>query len=494
MSSATITATAPFPKLWSLGLAVVVLLAILFAPEFNGLPIAGQRMLAVFGFAIVVWVTEALDYAVSAVVIASLMALLLGISPDPAKPTVLLGTTQGLTMAVSGFGNTALILVAAALFLAAAMSVTGLDRRIALLILSRVGASTSHVVIGGIVITIVLSFLVPSATARAAVVIPIMLGIVLAFGVDRKSRLAALVMITTVQAVSVWNVGIKTAAAQNLVAIGFIQRMLGHDISWLDWLVAAAPFSMALTIGLYFITMTMLPPESRTVSGGQASIDGSLAALGPMTGKEKRLLIVSLVLLCFWTTEQILHSLDSSTTTTAAIAILFLPGIGVMTWNEAQPRIPWGTVVLFGIGISLGTALLQTQAASWLANLIVTSFGLDQLGSLAILAVMAMFLIVIHLGFASATALAASLIPIVIAVLQKVHTPGINVIGMTMILQFVISYGFILPVNSPQGMVAYGTETFAARDFVRVGLVLTVLAYLLTLVFGATYWRWLGYV
>jgi di/tricarboxylate transporter len=43
-------------------------------------------------------------------------------------------------------------------------------------------------------------------------------------------------------------------------------------------------------------------------------------------------------------------------------------------------------------------------------------------------------------------------------------------------------------------MVAYGTETFVARDFVRIGLVLTVLAYLLTLVFGATYWRWLGYV
>jgi di/tricarboxylate transporter len=213
-----------------------------------------------------------------------------------------------------------------------------------------------------------------------------------------------------------------------------------------------------------------------------------------MTGKEKRLLIISLVLLCFWVTEQILHRLDSATTTTAAIAILFLPGIGVMTWNEAQPRIPWGTVVLFGIGISLGTVLLQTKAASWLANLIVTGFGLDQLGSLAILAVLAMFLIVIHLGFASATALASSLIPIVIAVLQKVHTPGINIIGMTMILQFVISYGFILPVNSPQGMVAYGTETFVARDFVRVGLVLTVLAYLLTLLFGATYWRWLGYV
>ena len=86
------------------------------------------------------------------------------------------------------------------------------------------------------------------------------------------------------------------------------------------------------------------------------------------------------------------------------------------------------------------------------------------------------------------------MIPIVIAVLQRVQTPGISVVGMTMLLQFVVSFGFILPVNSPQGMVAYGTETFDARDFVRTGLVLTVMAFALAMLFGATYWHWLGYV
>jgi sodium-dependent dicarboxylate transporter 2/3/5 len=198
--------------------------------------------------------------------------------------------------------------------------------------------------------------------------------------------------------------------------------------------------------------------------------------------------------LCFWATEGVLHSFDSSTTTTIAVALLFLPGIGVMDWKTVNPLIPWGTIVLFGVGISLGTVLLQTQAAPWLADLIVQWFGLNQLPALAILAVMAAFLVVVHLGFASATALASSLIPIVIAVLQKVQTPGINVLGMTLVLQFVVSFGFILPVNSPQGMVAYGTGAFVARDFVRTGIAITVLAYLLTLLFGATYWHWLGYV
>ena len=86
------------------------------------------------------------------------------------------------------------------------------------------------------------------------------------------------------------------------------------------------------------------------------------------------------------------------------------------------------------------------------------------------------------------------MIPIVIAVLQGISTPGINIVGLTMILQFVVSFGFILVVNAPQNMVAYGTETFEARDFVRTGLVLTIVGFGLVMLLGATYWRWLGYV
>ena len=215
--------------------AVAALAAILVLPNPDGLPVAGQRMLAVFVFAVVVWITEALDYAVSAIVIGALIAVLLGLSPDIANPEVLIGTSKGLGTAISGFSNSALTLVAAALFLATAMTITGLDRRIALKVLSRVGTKTSRVVIGGIVVATLLAFLVPSATARAAAVVPIMMGIILAFGADKRSRFAGLLMITTVQAVSVWNIGIKTAAAQNMVAVGFLQRQLGQDVTWLEW-------------------------------------------------------------------------------------------------------------------------------------------------------------------------------------------------------------------------------------------------------------------
>jgi len=477
----------------SLVAAILALVVVMLLPTPAGLPVAGQSMLAILAFAVIVWMTEALDYAVSAVVIAALMAFLLGLSPNPANPAALLGTSAGLSLAFSGFANTALALVASALFLAAAMAATGLDKRIALVILSRVGAETRHVVIGAIVVGFVMAFLVPSTTARVACLVPITLGIIAAFGVSKKGAFASMLMITTTQTASIWNVGIKTAAAQNMVAIGFIEKTLQKTITWLEWFTAAAPFAVLMSVALYFVMTRMMRPEVDAIPGGREAIRRSLAELGPMKVSEKKLLALSLTLLGFWATEGVLHRFDTSSTTVAAVALMFLPGFGIMTWKEAQPKIPWGTVVLFGIGISLGTALLQTRGAVWLADLVVAQFGLQYATALFILGVMTLFLTVIHLGFASATALASAMIPIVIAVLQAVSTPGINIVGMTMLLQFVVSFGFILVVNAPQNMVAYGTETFEARDFVRTGLVLTLIAYALVMLLGATYWHWLGY-
>lgn len=143
----------------------------------------------------------------------------------------MLGTSAGLGLAFSGFANTALVLVAAALFLAVAMTVTGLDKRIALVILSRVGTEAHHVVVGTIIVGFVIAFLVPSTTARVACLVPITMGIISAYGVTKKSAFAGMLMITTVQTASIWNVGIKTAAAQNMVAIGFIEKMLQKTIT-----------------------------------------------------------------------------------------------------------------------------------------------------------------------------------------------------------------------------------------------------------------------
>ncbi|MBE1555781.1 DASS family sodium-coupled anion symporter [Sporosarcina limicola] len=476
--------------LW-IALAFIVMITILLLPNPGDLPVMGQRALAILAFAVILWMTEAVSYPVSAAMIIGLLALLLGLAPDMANPAVLLGTKAALKMALGGFSNPAVALVAAALFLAAAMQATNLHKRLALYILSKVGVKTGAIVFGAILVSIVLAFFVPSATARAGAVVPILLGMVAAFGLPKNSRLSALLVITAVQAVTIWNVGIKTGAAQNMVALGFIEKEFGVSIAWSSWFLYAAPWSIIMSVVLYFIMIRIIKPETTVVEGGKELIQKQLKELGPLKSSEIRLIVISLALLFLWSTEEKLHPFDTTTVTLVAIAILLTPRIGVFDWKTVEKLIPWGTIIVFAVGIALGTILLDTQGAQWLSDKTFGAMGLENMPLLATIALLSAFNIIIHLGFASATSLSSALIPIFIALSTTLVTDGNNV-GFVLIQQFVISFGFLLPVSSPQNMLAYGTGAFTVKDFLKSGVPLTIIGYLLILLFSATYWKWIG--
>ncbi|WP_176719313.1 anion permease, partial [Staphylococcus aureus] len=69
---------------------------------------------------------------------------------------------------------------------------------------------------------------------------------------------------------------------------------------------------------------------------------------------------------------------------------------------------------------------------------------------------------------------------------------GDQSIGLVLIQQFVISFGFLLPLSAPQTMLAYGTCTFTVKDFLKTGIPLTIVGYILVIVFSMSYWKWLG--
>lgn len=487
-------------------MSFIILIVVLLLPAPSSLPIMAKAVLAILAFAVIMWVTEAVSYPVSATLIIGLMILLLGFSPvqnlgeklgNPKSGSAilagsdLLGTNHALSLAFSGYATSAVALVAAALFLAAAMQETNLHKRLALLVLSIVGNKTRNIVIGAIIVSIVLAFFVPSATARAGAVVPILLGMIAAFKVSKDSKLASLLIITSVQAVSIWNIGIKTAAAQNIVAINFINRQLGFDVSWGEWFLYAAPWSIVMSVALYFIMIKVMPPEINTIEGGKDLIKEELHKLGPVSPREWRLIVISMLLLLFWSTEKVLHPIDSASITIIALGVMLMPKIGVMTWKHVENKIPWGTIIVFGVGISLGNVLLKTGAAQWLSDQTFGVLGLKHLPIIATIALITLFNILIHLGFASATSLSSALIPVFISLTSTLHL-GDQSIGFVLIQQFVISFGFLLPVSAPQNMLAYGTGTFTVKDFLKAGIPLTIVGYILVIVFSMTYWKWLG--
>ena len=472
-------------------IATAIMFIILLLPNPDTLPVVGQRALAVLAFAVILWMTEAVSYPVSAVMIVTLLALFIGMSPTIEDPSVTYGTSNALSMAIGGFSSTAVLLVGGALVLAAAMELTGLHRRIALYILSKVGTKPSRLVIGTIFVSFVLALFVPSATARAGTLVPILLGIVAAFGLAKESKLASLLMITAVQSISIWNIGIKTAAAQNMVALGFIEAEYGMDITWAEWFLYAAPWSVIMSFVLYFVMTRLIKPDLPDIAE-ENSLQKQLEELGEMSGKEKRLIIIAVALLVFWSTEGILHPFDSTTVMIAAVAVMLTPIVGILSWKDVQQKVPWGTLIVFATGVSLGTVLLETGGASWLSANSFEAMGIHTMPLLVMIAVLAAFNILIHLGFASATSLAAAFIPIVIALVESMEPTTFNAIGLVLIMQFVISFGFLLPVNAPQNMLAYGTGTFTVKDFLKSGIPLTIVGYILILLFSATYWQWIG--
>lgn len=286
-------------KKYGLILGALILLIIIMLPTPEGLSTSGQRMIGILIFSVIIWITEAVSYSVSSVLIVSLMAILLGFAPDPVHPEKLLGTEGALKFALSGFSTSALALVGGAMFIAVAMVKTKLDARIALVILSKIGTKTNRVLIGVIAVGFILSFFVPSTTARVSCMVPIILGIINSFGVSMKSRFAAVMMIAVAQADSIWNVGIKTAAAQNMIALNFIEKQLGYYISWGEWFIAAAPFAAIMSVVLYFIILKIIPPETEEIAGGKEAVAKALKELGPMSTAEKNLWLFPLFF-CFY--------------------------------------------------------------------------------------------------------------------------------------------------------------------------------------------------
>jgi anion transporter len=478
-------------KLAFLGLALLVYLGVLLLPTPAGLSASGQVALGLLALVIILWISECVSPAASAIVLTGMAVLGLIGKPlaDGGKP---MSSSDALGLMLAGYSSSAVLLVAGALFLAVALKLTGLDRRVALLVMSRVGISSARLTVGAMIVGFVLALFIPSATARVGAVIPIMVGVVTALGLPITSSLGATLMIVTAQACSIFNMAVKTGAAQNLISLNFMQGAFGRSVTWGEWFITALPFTLSMSLVLFVVSLVLLRPLVPPAGEARARLAREVADLGPVSPAEWRLMLVALLLLVLWSTEGWLHPLDTTTTTQLGIALLLMPRIGVMTWVQAEKQVPWGTVILFAAGIALGILLSRTGAATWLAGVTLGQLGLGTMSVVAVVGALSLFSIVLHLGFASATGLASTLIPIMIAFSQTLPFGPQTAFGIVMIQSFVVSFGFILPTNAPQNMLCYGTGAFTTTQFAKVGIVMTLAGLALLLLLSATIWPMMG--
>jgi solute carrier family 13 (sodium-dependent dicarboxylate transporter), member 2/3/5 len=463
-----------FLKAVGVPLAIAVAIAVWMAKTPEGLSSDGHRALALFGAIFVLYLTEAVPLAISSLMVVPL-AVLMGI--------------VNLRGALEGFSSSSVYLILGAFILATAAVKTRLAERITYVVLGRIGTAPTQITFGVTVVNIILAFLVPSTTARTAVLLPVCLGIIELFKTEGRSKFAINLLLTLAFTNATISAGVLTATVPNPVAVEFLVKAGSAPITYAQWFVFGFPPALLMTLFTWWCIQKVYRPEVTTAGGDvDRIIRDKLADLGPTKPAEWRALSIFLLVTTLWATQG-LTQLDTTVVCLAGACLLFLPKIGVINWDDANKGISWQIILVAGGGISLGDILMKTGAAKWLATTAFGALGLHDASTLALLLVVMLIVQYLHVIFVGTTAMATATMPIFLGMAQTAGLPPtVLVLPAAMIIG---GYPLLMFYNTLPNIVVYGTGRLRVGDFPRVGIVVCTTACLVYALCAATYWRWL---
>ena len=462
------------------GIAVSLLIfALIFTmPTPVKLTLQGKASLAVFGMVFVLWVTQAIPTYASA-----LLAI------------VMLAFTGGWTQkeALAVFGQDVIWLMLAAFVITSGMEKSGFAKRLALFIVSKFGTTARRALLALGVVNLLLSFIVPSTTARAAMLLPICMMVLQVYkAIPGESNFGKQLMIQEIHFNNITTSGILTATAGQIMAVGYITDMTGQDVSWGQWLVASMPIAVLTLVASFIIGELLFKSEVKTppAAAGKAVKDElkeELKALGPITTTEIKALIVFGITVFLWATDGKHLNIFGFQISLVMVAILaallfYLPYIGVLNWKET--KIPWDLMVFSAGAYAAGLALDASGAASFLLNGIFDKFNLEALPQFALFMIVMFIASFSHLVFTSKTVRVVILLPAIILIAQKV---GVNPVLLALPASFTICDSITLPPHCKPNLIFYSTGYFTVKDQFIYGMLVLLCKWL---IFGAAYFTW----
>ena len=481
----------PTRDLTLVAVGIAMMAAIMLAPTPAGVSLAGQRVMAVMVYTVFMWITEAIPYGASAIALVFLLIVSLGASPATGLAGAPLGTAKAIPLALSGFSNSGWLFVAAGLAMAASITSTGLEKRVAFLILRLVGTRVNAMMLGIIVTSFALTFLIPSVIARAATLVPIVIGLIEAFGLPRTSQVGKAMLLLAGILPSVTGVGVLTGAAPNPVIVNFLTSAGQPPIGYVQWLVDLFPYTVAYSAALYFAVTRLFKFEVDELPGGRAYLDRRIRELGPMSPAEKRAAVIMALTIGLWATDSF-HHIEPAAISVLAVLLLILPYAGVTTWNELYKRMDWTSILLFAAGISMAEMFTKTGGATWLAKVTFVESGIGGLSVTLMALVIFVAMFFVRFCFTSITSCLAAVTPAIIGFLVTLGNPALPITGIVLGVSLVAQCLAIIPVTSAPAMIAYGAQGFTTRDMIRLGLPLTGVMYVLILVCMLVYWPLIG--
>ena len=445
-----------------------------------------HHLAAILSWVVIYWVTEAIPIPITAL-LGPIFCILAAVGP--AKDVL------------APFANPVIFLFIGSFFIAQAMLVQGLDRRMALAILSRpwIGSSPARLMLAFGAITGFLSMWM-SNTATTAMMFPIAVGILGAIkGAAEKghervlSRYATGLMLMVAYSASVGGIGTLVGTPPNLIGVGLIAQQAGVKISFLQWMKFAVPLLVIMFVVLFFLLYGLHPAGGLRLEALRDYLRKERERLGKMSVGEKNAAFAFLVAVVLWVSPGVValatgtgspafrwfdERLPESVVALVAAALLFILPVNwsqrrfTLDWNQAA-HIDWGTILLFGGGLSLGDLMFKTGLADVLGRGLVTSLSLNTLWGLTAVAT-ALGIVVSELT--SNTASANMVIPVMIAMAKALN---MNPVPPAIAACLGASYGFMLPISTPPNAIVYGSGLVPITKMLRAGILFDLLGFFL---------------
>ncbi len=444
---------------------------------------AGFRARVMIGILVVAalfWATGAIPVGVTALLVGVLMYFFGVLPPDKVA---------------AAYAKDSVVFIFGVLAVSVAITKTGLDRRIGLLLL---GASTNLRRLAFLfppMLAVTASFL--SEHALVAFIAPIFIlvygGAVHAAGIKKDRDLAVMMILMLTFTANVGGPGSPAAGGRNAVMIGILSDY-GLAPTFGQWVMYGLPFVpiMALVIGVYFYLVFHRKIKVKGLNVA-AAVRRESEKIGKMTHNEYRTAAVLILLVVLWSTVSSRFGMGGP----VLLCIVLLNILGILRWRDIN-QIHWDVVALYASASAMGAGLAATGAALWMADSFVAVLP-DFFRSGEGLCVATSLFTGVLTNFMSDGATVAAIGPITVPMATLSGTPPLMV-GLA--TAFSSSFAYMLIIGTPNNAIAYsmardpetGEQLVTVQDFLKHGSIVLLLSLIVLWVwvfFG--YWRWIGF-
>ncbi len=459
-------------------LGPILLLITYFSPLLEHNPKA-HSLLAVFFLIVVWWVTECIPIPITALLI-------------PVFITIF--QIASIKEALAPFANPIIMLFLGSFILARAMCVHGLDQKLAFSVLSvkAIAQKRTRVLFALGLTSLFLSMWI-SNTATTAMMYPIALGVMDAFrSQNNKGKgpsFGVILLLTLAYAASVGGIGTPIGSPPNLIAIGMLENLANYRIPFFHWMIIGFLVLIPMYFVLFFLMRFNLRREDKKDPPLNMSSLQKLVKKEKLTPAQRNVLIAFSVTVFLWIFPGLIslimgrqsssylwlraHIPESAAALIGAAMLFFLPvnssrGKFTLSLKEAM-KIDWGTLLLFGGGLSLGFQMFETGLADAIGTFFI-SLGGDA-ASLTLITLLSVALSVFLTEITSNTASANMIIPIIIAVS---NAASVNPLPPVLGSAIGCSFAFMLPVATPPNAIIYGSGMIRLPQMMKIGFWLNI--------------------